>query len=110
MEFSLMEAAASGMDAERAVLDVSARNLAAAQAAGPRGDFVRQAARLVAEGGDGETTRVRFAGTVSERSRGGDVLMEMVAVMNASRAYEANAAIFETGKHLVQRTVEMGRA
>jgi flagellar basal body rod protein FlgC len=35
MTVDLLDAAASGMDAQRAALDVAARNVAAAEAAGP---------------------------------------------------------------------------
>ena len=38
---------------------------------------------------------------------GGDAVTEMVGVLNAQRAYEANAAIFDTGKSLIQRTIEI---
>jgi len=33
----------------------------------------------------------------------------MVAVLNATRAYEANASVFDIGKRLAERTIEMGK-
>ena len=48
-----------------------------------------------------------------ERKRGPasnvDILTEMIAVMNASRAYESDAALFDTGKTLAEKTIDMGR-
>src|SRR6185503_20002008 len=84
--FPLLNSAASGMDAQRSALDVAARNVAAAEATGPRGSYLRQipAFRVDGEGGD---ARVLFAGTRTERVVDVDVVQEMLAVMNASRAY-----------------------
>jgi flagellar basal body rod protein FlgC len=33
----------------------------------------------------------------------------MVAVLDAQRAYEANASIFDVGKRLAERTIDVGR-
>ncbi len=108
MSLDLLAAAASGMDAERAALDVAARNVAAAEAAGPDGAYPR----AVPEFRVVDTARgsmVRFAGARVERGTNVDVLAEMLAVMNASRAYESDAAVFDAGKTLAQRTIDMGR-
>ena len=104
----VLRTAAAGMDAQRAALDVFARNVAASQAAGPKGSYERLVPefRLVDDGG---SSRVVYAGTVKQRGDDGGVLTEMVSVLNASRAYEANASIFEIGKHVAERTIEMGR-
>jgi flagellar basal body rod protein FlgC len=104
----LLAVAAEAMDAQRAALDVCARNVAAAQATGPNGSY----ARLVPEfnvdtSKDG--TSVRFAGTREERGHGVDTIEEMIAVMNAARAYESDASLFDVGKTLAERTIEMGR-
>lgn len=104
----LLRTAASGMDAQRAALDVLARNVAASQAAGPKGSYERLVPQFTIEQ-DGESQAVAFAGTVSQKDDGGGILSEMVAVLNASRAYEANASVFEIGKHLAERTIDMGR-
>ncbi len=104
----LLKTAASGMDAQRAALDVEARNVAAAEAAGPKGSYERMVPqfRLI---DDGDTPEVSFTGAAPQHGSSVDVLTEMVSVLNASRAYEANASIFDIGKQLAQRTIDMGR-
>jgi flagellar basal body rod protein FlgC len=52
---------------------------------------------------------VQFAGTHEERGTNVDVITEMIAVMNASRAYESDASLFDVGKTLEERTIDMGR-
>lgn len=105
----LLRTAAGGMEAQRAVLDVEARNVAAAQAAGPKGSYARLVPdfRLV-QGGDG-SSEVTVAGSHVQRGSSVDVITEMVAVLNATRAYEANASIFDIGKRLAERTIDMGK-
>jgi flagellar basal body rod protein FlgC len=104
----LLASAAAAMDAQRAALDVCARNVAAAEAAGPNGSYARLIPDFrVAEDGDG--TAVQFAGTHEERGTNVDVITEMIAVMNASRAYESDASLFDVGKTLEERTIDMGR-
>lgn len=107
--FALLRTAADGMAAERAALQIDARNVAAAQAAGPKDAYQRlvPAFRVVEE--DDGTTRIRYAGARAERGGKGDMLTEMVSVLNASRAFEANASMFEIGKTLAERTIEMGK-
>jgi flagellar basal body rod protein FlgC len=105
----LLDAAASAMDAQRAALDVAARNVAAAEAAGPSGQYPRRIPifRVDDEGDDG--SQVEFAGSRTERGTNVDILTEMIAVMNASRAYESDASIFDVGKTLAEKTIELGR-
>jgi flagellar basal body rod protein FlgC len=105
----LLKTAASGMEAQRAVLDIEARNVAAAEAAGPKGSYERRVPdfRLVREGGS--TPQIAVTGSHLQRGSSVDTLTEMVAVLNASRAYEANASIFDIGKRLAERTIEMGK-
>lgn len=157
-EFALLSLAADGMSVQRAMLDVAARNVAAAQAstpehpyprlvarfaaaqntslpdgipepgddtggwddvatgegdAGVRGADVGDASDVGARGIDGnpnvDAARTRFVGTV----RGGenaDALTEMIAVLDAQRAYEANASIFDIGKRLAERTLAVGQS
>jgi len=104
----MLRTAASGMEAQRAALDVFARNVAASQAAGPKGSYERLVPqfKLVDDAGAAE---IEYAGARPQRDDGAGVLTEMVSVLNASRAYEANASIFEIGKHVAERTIEMGR-
>jgi flagellar basal body rod protein FlgC len=104
----LLASAASAMDAQRAALDVCARNVAAAQAAGPNGNYARLIPQFrIADDGDGAT--VTFTGAREERGTNVDTIAEMIAVMNASRAYESDASLFDVGKTLDERTIDMGR-
>jgi flagellar basal body rod protein FlgC len=105
----LLKTAASGMDVQRAVLDVEARNVAAAEAAGPRGSYERLIPDFrVVENGEGPP-EISVTGSHVQRGSSVDMLAEMVAVLNASRAFEANASVFDIGKQLAQRTIDMGR-
>ena len=108
MKIALLDAAASGMDAQRAALDVAARNVAAAEAAGPNAEYARMVPlfRIDAEDDD---ARIEFAGTRTERGTNVDILTEMIAVMNASRAYESDASLFDVGKTLAEKTIELVR-
>lgn len=135
-EFDALSAAAAGMEAQRAALDVAARNVAAAEAADDGGAFERLVPRFVTSRAvedddlerDGENLErafdfaepssadfgvgdapIRFVGTSRERGVGVDAITEMVAVLNAQRAYEANASVFDLGKRLAERTIELGR-
>jgi flagellar basal body rod protein FlgC len=109
MRIDLLDAAASGMDAQRAALDVAARNVAAAEAAGPNADYARMIPDFRVLDSDDGDARVEFAGTHTERGTNVDILTEMIAVMNASRAYESDASIFDVGKTLADRTIELER-
>lgn len=109
MTIDLLDAAASGMDAQRAALDVAARNVAAAQAAGPNANYARMVPEFrVVDNDDGEPT-VEFTGARTQRGTNVDMLTEMIAVMNASRAYESDASLFDVGKTLAEKTIELGR-
>ena len=46
----------------------------------------------------------------AKRGTNVDILTEMIAVMNASRAYESDASIFDVGKTLAEKTIELGAA
>jgi flagellar basal body rod protein FlgC len=117
-EFDVLSAAASGMDAERAALDVAARNVAAAETGGT---FARLVPRFeVLPSGDADEmdfdrdrepsgSVVRYAGTTSGAGVEADAITEMVAVLNAQRAYEANASVFDAGKRLAERTIDLAR-
>lgn len=104
----LLSTAASGMEAQRAALDVEARNVAAAEAAGPKGSYPRLVPdfRLIQ---NGDAVQIAYSGAHEQRGSSVDVLTEMVSVLNASRAYEANATIFDAGKRLAERTIDMGK-
>jgi flagellar basal body rod protein FlgC len=109
MNVDLLDSAASGMDAQRAALDVAARNVAAAEAAGPDGNYARLIPDFRVVDGDGGEARVEFAGSHPEPGTNVDILTEMIAVMNASRAYESDASLFDVGKTLAEKTIELGR-
>jgi flagellar basal body rod protein FlgC len=106
---TLLKTAASGMDSQRAVLDVEARNVAAAEAAGPKGSYARMIPDFRIMQAEDGTPEVTVAGSHVQRGSSVDVITEMVAVLNASRAYEANASIFDIGKRLAERTIDMGK-
>lgn len=119
-EFDLLRAAASGMDAQRAAMDVAARNVAAAQASSPGHAYPRLVAQFTTaaadddgddreDGSDSSAGMLRFAGTRSEPGTG-DALRELIAVLDAQRAYEANASIFDVGKRLAERTIDVERS
>ena len=68
------------MDAQRAALDVEARNVAAAEAAGPKGSFERMVPDFrILRGDDGD--EIAYAGTHRDRGAPADTLTEMVAVV-----------------------------
>jgi flagellar basal body rod protein FlgC len=106
---NLLKTAESGMDAQRAVLDVEARNVAAAEAAGPKGSYERLVPDFRLATDERGEPRIAVAGSHVQRGSSVDILTEMVAVLNASRAFEANASIFDIGKRLAERTIEMGK-
>ncbi len=86
------------MDAQRAALDVAARNVAAAEAAGPNGEYARMEPIFRIDQTDDDEPRVEFTGTRLEHGTNVDILTEMIAVMNASRAYESDASDFRRGQ------------
>jgi len=119
-EFDVLSVAADGMSVQRTLLDVAARNVAAAQAGTPQHPYPRLVARFAAPEPDAgfdpvpddesadDVAWTRFTGT----ARGGDTadsLTEMIAVLDAQRAYEANASVFDVGKKLAERTLDVGR-
>ncbi|MBD5606612.1 MAG: hypothetical protein IAI48_16195, partial [Candidatus Eremiobacteraeota bacterium] len=52
---------------------------------------------------------VRYLGATPERGVDVDAVSEMVSVLGAQRAYEANASVFDLGKRLAERTIDLGR-
>lgn len=97
-DFGLLDVAARGMAAQRALLDLDARNVAAAQAATPGHPYQRLVAHLV----DGVVD-------VTTEPGSGDALTELIATLDAQRAYEADASIFDIGKRLAERTLDIER-
>lgn len=120
-EFGLLSIAADGMGVQRSLLDIAARNVAAAQASTPGHPYPRLVGRLPAAvprdpfdpDSDGDEPDDSSVTQVLETVRSGetaDALTEMIAVLDAQRAYEANASVFDVGKRLAERTLDIGRA
>jgi flagellar basal body rod protein FlgC len=127
-EFDILQSAAAGMDAQRSALDVAARNVAAAEATPSAAAFERLVPRfaLAPESPDDEPDAtdpdpdpdgvkdaaeglpVRYLGAVPERGATVDAVTEMVAVLDAQRAYESDASVFDIGKRLAERTIDVG--
>ncbi len=100
------------MQAQRGALDVAARNVAAAEASGQNGSYEREVPvfQLVHDTIDGSGgDAIAFTGTRLEKGSSVDILTEMISVMNASRAYESNASVFDLGKRLAERTIDLER-
>ena len=120
------------MDAQRAALDLAARNVAAAEASPNGTGFQRLVPHFAVttagadvpgsgpasyeppdapdDGDDSDDALpVRYLGAVPQRGAEVDAVTEMVAVLDAQRAYEANASVFDLGKRLAERTLDMGR-
>lgn len=120
-EFDVLGGAARGMGVQRAMLDLAARNVAAAQASSPDHPYARlvvDAAADASEADDaipGDPDGEDAAGAdVSLRTRSvagsSDALTEMIAVLDAQRSYEQNASIFDTGKRIAERAIDLGRS
>lgn len=62
-----------------------------------------------ADAGDAAAAPIRYLGAVPQRGSAVDTVTEMVAVLDAQRAYEANASLFDVGKRLAERTIDLGR-
>ena len=117
-EFDLLGGAARGMALQRGLLDIAARNVAAAQASTPDHPYPRLVAEIAAAGDVGDDTipgdadEANDEAPIPTRSVAGssDALTEMIAVLDAQRSYEANASIFDTGKRIAERAIDLGRS
>jgi flagellar basal body rod protein FlgC len=118
-DFGLLDVAARGMSAQRTLLDLDARNVAAAQAAVPGHAYQRLVAHIVAAAqteafeppdpdAEGEDDAAAPVAVTSETGTG-DALTELIATLDAQRAYEADASIFDIGKRLAERTLDIER-
>lgn len=125
--FSAMRSAASGMFAERLRMDVTSANIANAQSV-KIGDQDPYRRRIVVLEGDEEGVRV--SGVEQDQSElravsepgnpladaqgfvyysNVDPLMEMVNMISATRAYEANVAAFNSAKGMAQAALNIGK-
>ena len=118
-DFGLLDVAARGMAAQRTLLDLDARNVAAAQAAVPGHPYQRLVAHFVAApaaddfevpdpDAQGDDTTDDPVAVTSETGTG-DALTELIATLDAQRAFEADASIFDIGKRLAERTLDIER-
>ena len=106
----LLDGAARSMTAQRELLDVAARNVAAAQAARPGDAYDRLVARVVDRSADDLDDEVDGDPVAITRERGtGDALTELISVLDAQRAYDAGASVFDVGKRLAERTLDIER-
>lgn len=104
-EFDVLAAGAEGMTRERTILELAARNVAAAQASTPGHEYHR----LVADFEDDTDFDDSQGLHVRETSEPVDALTEMVSMLDAQRAYEANASIFDVGKRIAERAIDLER-
>lgn len=131
-----IDAAMGGLNAQRTRLDVVAQNIANAQTTrGPDGAaYVRKVVsfetELVKRTGGAALSTVRVSSISPDATPGHRVhnpghpdadtsgyvrlpnvnmALEMVDLISASRAYEANLAVVRAGRELAQRTLEIGR-
>ena len=104
-EFDVLASGAQGMAREREILEIAARNVAAAQASTPE----HQYHRLVAEFEDDTDFDADESVNVRETSEPVDALTEMVSMLDAQRGYEASASIFDVGKRIAERTIDLDR-
>ena len=112
-ELDLLDRAAGGMALQRDVLDLAARNVASAQASTPGHPYSRLVADVAhANARDDDDDDANQDGIVGvHRERGtGDPLTELIAVLDAQRAYETDASLFDVGKRIVERTLDVERA
>jgi flagellar basal body rod protein FlgC len=118
-DFGLLDVASRGMNAQRTLLDIDARNVAAAQAAVPGHAYQRLVAHFIAApetdafdvpdpDGAGDDDAANPVAVTSETGTG-DALTELIATLDAQRAYEADASIFDIGKRLAERTLDIER-
>lgn len=116
-ELDLLDRAAAAMTLQRDLLDLAARNVAAAQASTPAHPYARLVADITGAGngaggdedGGEDATEVRITGVHRERGTA-DPLGELIAVLDAQRAYESGATLFNVGKRIAERTLDVERA
>jgi flagellar basal body rod protein FlgC len=108
-ELDLLGVAATGMAQQRTILELAARNVAAAQASTPQRPYHRLVADFSEDPLAGEDSLFNQEARVRESDEPADALSEMVAMLDAQRAYEADASIFEVGKRLAEQTLEVDR-
>lgn len=130
--FSTMQISASGMSAERTRLNIIASNIANAQVTRTRqgGPYRRKEVVFAALLNEKEVEGVQVAGIFPDRSPfktvydpshpdanakgyvampNVDIAVEMMDMLSATRAYEANLTAFKTTQNMARRALEIGR-
>jgi flagellar basal-body rod protein FlgC len=130
--FPEMQIAASGLNAERARLEVIAGNIANVNTTKTTSGevFRRQLVELVSSGNaqDGELPTVNVAGVVSDPSPlrqvydpsnpeanekgfvtkpNVDVMLEMVDMLGATRSYQANVTAIQSSKDMIHNALQI---
>lgn len=110
-ELDILSAGAAGMERQRTLLELSARNVAAAQASTPGHVYHRLVADF--ENDVDFQDRSPFDDDaephVRETNEPVDALTEMISMLDTQRAYEANASIFDVGKRIAERAIDLDR-
>jgi flagellar basal body rod protein FlgC len=101
-EVQILDCAAQAMATQRSALEYLARNVAAASVSDANG-YERFVPQIHADG-----EQLKLVVHTQHHAAGGNVT-EMLAVLDAQRAYEADASLFATGKRLVERTLDLER-
>jgi len=110
-ELDLLDRSAQAMSLQRDLLDLAARNVAAAQASSPGHPYARLVADIARPDDDDADDAGAQPITGVHREPGtGDPLAELIAVLDAQRAYESDATLFDTGKRIAERTLDVERA
>jgi flagellar basal-body rod protein FlgC len=135
MSISSLRISGSGLSAERARLDTVSRNIANAETTrrsdGKTGPYLRQMVRFEAiTGEDGKPGGVKVTDTLEQKegvrsihlpghrdadTQGNvampnvDIVEEMVDMIAATRAYEANIGAANATKTMISRAIELGR-
>jgi flagellar basal body rod protein FlgC len=110
-ELDLLDRAAGGMALQRDLLDLAARNVAAAQASTPGHTYARLVASFAPDDDDDadDAAPPRMTGVRREAGTG-DPLTELIGALDAQRAFESDASLFDVGKRIVERTLDVERS
>ena len=125
-DFGVMQYAAAGMEAQRSALDVLAQNLALVQTADPKhpvhtlvpqftstpeGDefaaSLAAADKARAQFKQMKTALVAAEAELGQLAAAVIATNEKLGVLGAQRAFEASAAVFDTGKRLIEKTLSV---
>ena len=100
MDFGSIDISAAGMRVQRQRMDLIAANLANVDTVGPEPVRRQESAIVPGPGGMPSLRVTRSASAV-------DPMVEMIDLMSASRAYEANLAAVEVAKSMHQSALRI---